>query len=434
MKQYTKMKDSGVNEIGNIPDRWDVIKGRFFIIIRGSVPKIIENSKGVHFFKVDDLNNTSQNFILQNSSTYVFSKNKPISKHSILIPKRGEAINTNKVTICQTECYVDSNVMGLEIKNGYEVKFFAYFLFARTLRDVADKTTIPQINNKHIKPLLFPIPELITEQKNIAKFLDSQTSKIDSEIKKNEKLVTLLQEKRQATINHAVTKGLDNSVPMKDSGVEWIGDIPKEWSINKIKFTSYVKGRIGFHGLRSEEFTDIGAYLITGTDFKNGQIRWSTCHHVELWRYEQDPYIQIKKNDILITKDGTIGKIALVENVPDKTTLNSGVMVVRPLKREFEPRYFFWLLKSNQFMDFISMIKSGSTIQHLYQETFENFQFTLPILDEQNQIVEFLDTQTKQFDELISKAKLQIKTLQEYRQSLILSAVTGKIDVREAIA
>ena len=216
---------------------------------------------------------------------------------------------------------------------------------------------------------------------------------------------------------------------MKDSGIEWIGEIPKHWNINKIKYTSYVKGRIGWQGLRSEEFTTEGPYLITGTDFIDGKIKWSTCNHVESWRYNQDRYIQIKKNDVLITKDGTIGKVAIIDNIPDKTTLNTGVMVIRPLKNSYDPSYLFWILKSNQFIDFIDLIKQGSTIQHLYQKTFDNFPIVLPdSLEEQKQIVDYLDKKTKEIDNEISKNKKLITLLQKQIQSTINHAVTKGLD------
>ena len=220
----------------------------------------------------------------------------------------------------------------------------------------------------------------------------------------------------------------------KDSAVEWIGDIPEHWEVNKIKFIAYVKGRIGWQGLTTQEYIDEGPYLITGTDFQDGKINWKTCHHVEQWRYEQDPYIQIKNNDVLITKDGTIGKIAIVDDLPGDTTLNSGVMVVRPLNNHFIPKYLNWILNSSLFTDFINYIKSGTTINHLYQEEFGKFVFPIPEQDDQEQISKFLFDKTIVFDDLISKSQSQINFLQEKRQALITSAVTGKIDVRNGVA
>ena len=220
---------------------------------------------------------------------------------------------------------------------------------------------------------------------------------------------------------------------VKDSGVEGIGDIPEGWEIRKIKFTSYVKGRIGWQGLTSEEYIEEGPYLITGTDFKDGKINWKSCHHVEQWRYEQDPYIQIKNNDVLITKDGTIGKIAFIENIPGKTTLNSHLLVVRPLKNSYEPRYLYWILLADCFTYYVNLVQSGSIMNSLSQQNLENFVFPLPPIVEENQIATYLDKQTTQFDELIAKSKTQIILLEEKRQALITAAVTGKIDVRSEV-
>ncbi|QUC64379.1 restriction endonuclease subunit S [Nitrosopumilus sp. K4] len=216
---------------------------------------------------------------------------------------------------------------------------------------------------------------------------------------------------------------------MKDSGVEWIGEIPEHWDITKIKFTSYVKGRIGWQGLRSDEFTDKGPLLVTGTDFENGKINWNTCHHVDQWRYDQDPHIQLREKDILITKDGTIGKVAKVEQIPAPTTLNTGVMVIRPLKDTYLSEFIFWMLQSSIFLEFINWIKTGSTIHHLYQESFNNFQFVLPkTLEEQKQIANFLDKKTTKIDSDIQKNQRLVELLKEKRQSTINQTVTKGLD------
>lgn len=102
----------------------------------------------------------------------------------------------------------------------------------------------------------------------------------------------------------------------KDSGVEWIGEVPKHWGVKKIKHCCYVKGRVGWKGLKSSEFLLDGfSYLVTGTDFKNGMINWAECHHIDKERYEEDPYIQLQNDDLLITKDGTIGKLAIIKSL-----------------------------------------------------------------------------------------------------------------------
>lgn len=212
----------------------------------------------------------------------------------------------------------------------------------------------------------------------------------------------------------------------KDSGIKWLGEIPSHWTNTKVKFEAYVKARVGWHGLKSDDFTDEGPYLVTGSDFKGTNIDWSQCYHCDEPRYEQDPYIQLRDGDLLITKDGTIGKVALVSNLKDdeKATLNSGIFVVRPLRNNFSTKFYFWLLQSKVFKEFVDFNKTGSTIVHLYQDTFVNFEYASPNLEDQIQISNFLDHETAKIDTLIAKQEKLIELLKEKRQAVISHAVT----------
>jgi type I restriction enzyme S subunit len=214
----------------------------------------------------------------------------------------------------------------------------------------------------------------------------------------------------------------------KPSGLEWLGDIPEHWSTIRIKFSTYVKGRIGWHGLKSDEFTDEGAYLVTGTDFENNQIDWSRCYHVSLERYAQDPYIQLQNGDLLITKDGTIGKTAIVSGLQEYATLNSGIFLTRPLRQDYLPEFLYWVLNSNCFYDYVNVSQTGTTINHLYQWTFENFAFQLPPIAEQKQIARFLDRETTRIDTLITKKSQLIAFLQKKRDAIIHQAVTKGLE------
>ena len=210
----------------------------------------------------------------------------------------------------------------------------------------------------------------------------------------------------------------------EDSSIRWIGAYPSSWNLTRVKFESYVKARVGWHGLKSDDFTDEGPYLVTGTDFSGSRINWQDCHHCDEWRYDQDPYIQLHEGDLLVTKDGTIGKLALVEALDGKATLNSGVFVVRPLTIRYISRFYFWLLQASVFHGFVDYRKTGSTIVHLYQETFENFSFAMPPVEEQTLITKFLDYETAKIDALIEKQQQLIALLKEKRQAVISHAVT----------
>lgn len=215
---------------------------------------------------------------------------------------------------------------------------------------------------------------------------------------------------------------------MKPSGVEWIGDIPKEWEMKKMKYISTLKGRIGWQGLTTEEYTDEGAYLITGTDFHNGSINWDTCVHVPMNRWEEAKDIQIENGDLLITKDGTIGKVAIVNGLKGSCSLNSGV--TRILTREgYDRRFLYWVLQSEVFWAWFANKNVGnSTILHLYQGDFYEFNYAVPPLAEQQTIANLLDEQCGKIDEIIEDLNRQVGILQQYKKSLIIETVTKGLD------
>lgn len=210
----------------------------------------------------------------------------------------------------------------------------------------------------------------------------------------------------------------------RETGIKWIGKLPIHWKVNKIKYTTYVKGRIGWQGLRSDEFIEEGPYLVTGTNFIEGFVDWDNCYHITKERYQEAPEIHLKEGDLLITKDGTIGKLAIVNNKPEQASVNSGVFVTRPTNQSYITRFMYWLLSSKVFGEYIKYLSLGSTIKHLYQETFENFSFPCPDIEKQEQISKFLDKETSKIDQLIEKKQRLIELLQEKRQALITKAVT----------
>jgi len=276
-----------------------------------------------------------------------------------------------------------------------------------------------------------PFPPL-SEQKSIAQYLDTKTAQIDRKIDLLTQKATQYGNLKQSLINETVTRGRDRSVPMKDSAIEWIGEVPEHWEIYRIKDHTYVKGRIGWQGLRSSDFLDEGEfYCVTGTDLVNGSIDWSYCYFVSQDRYDQDKYIQLKTQDLLITKDGTIGKIALLNELPLKATLNSGLFVTRPLKTKYKNEFMYWVLNSSSFRNYIDLTKGGSTVQHLYQNVFDRFLYACPPLSEQKAIATYLDTKTTQIDQIIQTINTQIEKLKELRKTLINDVVTGKIKVTE---
>ena len=202
-----------------------------------------------------------------------------------------------------------------------------------------------------------------------------------------------------------------------------IGYVPCDWDILNLNEQCSIKARIGWQGLKTDEYLSSGDYyLITGTDFDNGFIKWKTCHYVSKWRYEQDKNIQFKDGDVLITKDGTIGKVAYIDKAPGCGTLNSGVFVIRPLKDNILPAFLQLVFKSLYFDNFINQITAGSTIVHLYQKDIVKFSFPMPSLDEQRAISEALSD----IDELISTLGKLIEKKRNIKVATMQQLLSGK--------
>ncbi|EDP6901532.1 restriction endonuclease subunit S [Campylobacter upsaliensis] len=324
----------------------------------------------------------------------------------------------------------------LYIENpNYLIAYYSYLFQTKSIQKFLRKFAYgimeirESIDYLEFKKMFLPTPPL-QEQKEIAEFLDSKCEKIQNYIDKKQKLITLLQEKKQALINEVVTKGLNPNIEFKNSEIEYLGLIPHHWEAVKVKFTAYVKGRIGFHGLNSNEFRyDEGAYLVTGNDFDNNEVMWDKCRRVSEERFYEDPNIHLQNNDLLITKDGTIGKTAIVNNCPKQATLNSGIFLVRTMKKMCFVKYLFFIINSQYFKEFVNVKTSGSTIKHLYQSDFHDLKIPLPPLQEQKQIANFLDKKCEKINSAIEKTKRQIELIKEYKNTLINEAVCGRIDL-----
>lgn len=203
-----------------------------------------------------------------------------------------------------------------------------------------------------------------------------------------------------------------------------VGRIPVDWEATNIDKLCTLKARIGWQGLTTGEYLQQGDYiLITGTDFKDGYIDWQNCCYVSKWRYDQDTNIQIKEGDVLISKDGTIGKVAFLNCIPGPGTLNSGVFVVRPKQEDINKAYLSWIFKSIWFKSFIDQLTAGSTINHLYQKDFIKFKLVYPNdKSEQTRIATVLSNT----DALISELGRLIEKKRAIKQGAMQQLLTGK--------
>lgn len=214
----------------------------------------------------------------------------------------------------------------------------------------------------------------------------------------------------------------------KDSGVEWIGEIPVGWKTARMGTSCYLKGRIGWQGLKAEEFIDDGPYLVTGTDFCNGRVNWKTCYHISQDRFEEAPEIHVRNGDLLITKDGTIGKVALICDAPNAVSLNSHLLLMRPLDGQIDSRFLFWVLSGEEFSHYTDISQSGTIMASLSQDKIARFIYALPSVVEQQAIADYLDVKTAEIDGLVADCEREVELLQEYRKAVISEAVTKGLD------
>ena len=278
---------------------------------------------------------------------------------------------------------------------------------------------------KNIYICIPPLPE----QTQIVSFLDTKTQKIDDLIHKTEKKIELLKEKRTSLINHCVTKGLNPNVEMKDSGVEWIGEIPSEWVVVKIKWISKLVTD-GSHF--SPLTTDKGKFYVTVSDVtKDNKIDFNNCKKISIESFDglQKNGCQPNVGDVLITKDGTIGR-GLVVDENDFVILSS-LGLIRCDENRIDSFYLLYYLLSGLCIDQMYSHIRGSGITRLTIKLIKDLLTVIPPLSEQTQIVEYLDEKTQKIDSTIEKETKRIELLKEYRQSLISEVVTGKIDVRD---
>ena len=269
------------------------------------------------------------------------------------------------------------------------------------------------------------------EQDVISKFLDSETSRIDNLIAKQEKLIELLEEQRKSIISHAVTKGLNPNAPMKDSGVEWLGDVPEHWMTPSSKHLLEIPITDGPH--ETPNFVDDGVPFISAEAISKGKIDFDkkrgyiTSELNAIYSKKYSPKI----DDIYMVKSGaTTGKVAMVETT-EEFNIWSPLAVFRCNKNKVLPKFLLAVFNSSHFYDALVLNWSYGTQQNIGMGVLSNIEIPCPSLKEQAEIIQHLDAQNTKFDKLISTQSQLIEKLKEYRSTIISHAVTGKIDVRE---
>nr|WP_319947069.1 restriction endonuclease subunit S [uncultured Shimia sp.] len=294
--------------------------------------------------------------------------------------------------------------------------------------NLARGATMQRISRGLLGNIRIAFPSL-PEQTQIAAFLDHETAKIDALIAKQQRLIALLAEKRQAVISHAVTKGLNPDAPLRPSGIDWLGDVPEHWEIMKLKRVVSVKGGYAFS---SESFTETGKKVIRIGDIDTrGNVSLENAKCIPSSTANQFDAYEVRNGHILMAMTGaTIGKAGwYLDQAP--ALLNQRVGAFECDDNSISTRFFWYVLKSEGYQKYVTLTAFGGAQPNISDTQMLNYPFVLPELMAQEEISNFLDAENDRFDRLSDKAQSAITLLKERRTALISAAVTGKIDVRD---
>ena len=408
---YQKYKDSGVEWLGEIPEHWEVKRIKYaFLLQRGYDLSREEMEEGK--YPVCASNGIIGNHIKHN-----------VKAPSITVGRSG---SVGEVHYIDFDFWAHNTALYVKSFINSDPKFIFYLLKTLDIKSLSWGTAVGSLNRNYIHDLFTGFPPL-NEQEKIAQFLDYKAKQIDELIKKKETLIEKLDEKRTAIISHAVTKGLDSSVPMKDSGIEWLGDIPKHWKIIPIKRFSQIYDCKH----KTVSFVDDGIPVASIAQVQNFYIdlliaKMTTKEEfIEMIEGGRKP----QNGDIILSRNATVGASAIVQD--DLFCMGQDVCLIRPVKANsvFLNYNFLAFFTKSQ----IDTCLLGSTFKRINVEEVKNLLICLPLLEEQKQIAQYLDQKTAQIDQQKAKIKQAIELLKEYRTSLITNAVTGKIDVSQIV-
>ena len=401
MERYNEYKDSGVQWLGEIPSHWAIMplkySGRF---CKGKLPsETNENCLGKPIIGASEMNGNMPSVYSEDNSVPQCTKN------DILFLWDGA--NAGLVSFFH-EGIVASTVTKFTCDNSNIVSTYLYYLeknYQRYYKERVGGTTIPHMNSQYIAscPLLIPSTQ---EQKAIATYLDKATAKIDEAIAQQQKMIDLLNERKQIIINNAVTKGLNPDAPMKDSGVEWIGEIPEHWMTRRMRYLCKIKtgdkdtinrvdeGKYPFY-VRSPKVERINSYTFDG-------------------------------EAVLMAGDG-VGAGKVFHYVNGKFGCHQRVYIFHDIKN-INGEYLYFYMKS-LFKHTIEQLSAKSTVDSVRLNMIQDFIVAIPTNEEQTSILSYLHKQIEKFDVAIANATKQISLLQERKQIIINDVVTGKVKV-----
>ena len=435
MSRYETYKESDFVGIGKVPEHWEVKRlkhlGEAIIGLTYSPNDVTENEEGILVLRSS---NIQEGFISYDDCVYVDKEVNPnliTRKGDILICARNGSAHLVGKNIC-----IDEKSAGhtfgafMVVFRGKFWRYLSYFFNSPIFTSqtgMFSTTTINQLTSQTLNNLRIAYPSDSIEQENICNYLDDQTQKIDRLIANKKAQAEKLKELRQIEINNAVTKGLNPNAEMKDSGIEWLGKIPKHWTTKRMKDVASVRGRIGFRGYTVDDIVDEGALVIGAKHINSSnQLNFDDPEYISWEKYYESPEIMVEVGDVLIVQRGSVGKFALVEKEIGPATINPSMILLR-LNNRIHPQFLFWYLLGEHMFNIIKTIVSSTAVPMISQMQAGVFRIILPPKKEQIEIANYLMERTAAIDQLIKNIEAQIEKLQEVRKIKIYEAVTGKI-------
>ena len=411
-------KDSGIEWIGKIPEHWEVKKLKFISkICNGQDQKAVLEDDGAYPVY-------GSGGIFGRANSYLFDQ------PSVLLGRKG---TIDKPQYVEEPFWTVDTSYFTKIREGFSVRLFYYLCTTINFDLYKYGSAIPSMTQGHLNEIKFALPNSIEEQTQIANYLDHKTNQIDTLISKKQQFISLLQEERIAIINQAVTKGLDPNVPMKDSGIEWLGEIPEHWQISKIK---YVTKKIG-SGVTpkggSEVYETTGIPLLRSQNVYFDGFRLDNVAYITNEIHDSMSNSKVLKGDVLLNiTGGSIGRCYFVTDEFEDANVNQHVCIVRP-NELIMTEYLYYILSSEIGQLQIDLCQTGGNREALNFEQLKKFLFALPSIEEQTKIISKIQKKKHTIDDTILKSLEEIELLKEYKTALISEVVTGKVDVREEI-
>ena len=426
-QKYAEYQDSGVEWLGEIPSHWNQTYLKYVVLINmGQSPSSEDcNIDGIGI-----------PFLQGNAEFGTYS---PTAKNYCPIPKKiadkGDLLFSVRAPVgalnyADMQYGIGRGLCSLKSRSSINSSFLWWVLptYKYQLDAIATGSTFEAVSAEEVANLKFPLPTIVEQQK-IANFLDHETTKIDSLIEKQQKLIELLKEKRQAVISHAVTKGLNPDVAMKDSGVEWLGKVPEHWVVAQLKFNmlDIQTGPFGSQ-LHAEDYIEDGIPLINPAHMINGVLVPDTQITVDQVTQERLSRHKLAVGDIIFARRGELGRCAIVRDENVGWLCGTGSLKAK-LNDNLIPEYAYLLITSDGLVAELSLESKGSTMDNLNTETLGKVRTPVPPIEEQTAILNYVEQVSGKYKKLIENAESAIQLMQERRTALISSAVTGKIDV-----